>query len=121
MSGLLLDPFGVDDELDLVADDNAAGLEREVPLEAPLFAAHFGLGAEADAGVAPRGSLRSEVLTLERDRAGHAADSEITVQDEFAVAVVFDVGRRERRVPVLFGVEEVGRAQVLISLRVSAL
>ena len=41
-------------ELDLVGDEDAAGLERGVPGEAPVLAVDGGLALEADADVAER-------------------------------------------------------------------
>ena len=51
---LLLDPLGVDRELDLVADEHAARFERDVVRETPILAVDLGLGGEADSGVTPR-------------------------------------------------------------------
>ena len=92
------DPLGVDGELDLVADDDAAGLERDVPLEAPVLAVDLGLGAEADDGVAPRRALRAEVLAL-RATTGRVTSRMVRspYERELAVAVVVDLGRAEGR------------------------
>src|SRR4051794_34766440 len=66
-------------DADLVADQQAARLEGDVPLETPLLAADLGAGAEAGAGTAPGIGERSEILEVERHRAGDIEDGELTV------------------------------------------
>ena len=87
--------FGVDVELDLVADDDAAGLEGHVPLEAPVLAADLGLGAEADARVAPR---RGDVPRYSRSSVTGRVTS-LIVRSPVSVyspsPAVLDLGRAE--------------------------
>src|SRR5438477_12721429 len=83
---LLLDPLGVDRELDLVADEHAARFQRDVVRESPILAVDLGLGGESDSGVAPRRVLRAEVLALQGDGAGRVPHGELALQGELAVA-----------------------------------
>ena len=53
-------------ELDLVADQHAAGLQRGVPGHAEVLAADRGPGLEADAGVAERVDRGAQELHVER-------------------------------------------------------
>src|SRR5690606_10618976 len=59
---------------DLVADEDATGLEGGVPGEAVLLAGDLGSGGEADAGVAERVGGRAVVLDLEGGGLRHAVD-----------------------------------------------
>src|SRR2546423_4353874 len=52
--GRLLDGLHVDLDLDLVADQDAAGLQRLIPLQTPLAAVDLGRGVGAGALAAPR-------------------------------------------------------------------
>ena len=75
--GRLLDGLDLQADLDLVPDQDAAGLERGVPVQAEVLAVERRPGAEPGHGEAVRALVRAQVLALERDRAGDAADGQI--------------------------------------------
>src|SRR6187402_2676810 len=81
-------------ELDLLGDEDAAGLERGVPGQAPVLAVDAGAALEADAQVAERVAGRAVGLELDRDRLGLALDREVAGDDP-VVAVALDLGRGE--------------------------
>src|SRR5436190_13044958 len=112
---LLEHGFRVDVQPDLVAHDDAAAFEYDVPLEAPVLTADLGGRAESGALVAPRRADRAEVLELERDRPGHVLDREVADEPIGAVARVLDLGRAERRGGMVLGVAEVRAAEVLVA------
>src|SRR5439155_23983143 len=58
----------------------------------------------------------AQELALERDRAGDAADGQVALDGELAVALRLDAGAGEGEIRVALGVEEVGRAQVRVAL-----
>src|SRR6187402_213731 len=64
-------------ELDLLGDEDAAGLERGVPGEAPVLAVDGGLALEADAGVAERVHGGAGLLELDRDGLGDVLDGQV--------------------------------------------
>src|SRR5437867_843887 len=112
----LLDGLGFDLDGDLLADEDAAGLEGLVPAEAERLPVELGLGREAEADAAPgvgRAALEGE---LERDRLGHALDREVAIDDVVALA------RLPHRPALVahgrpgFGVEEVAGAEVAVTL-----
>src|SRR5690606_8690223 len=98
----------LDLEDDLLADQHATGHERGVPRQPPVFAVD--LGSCTDAG--HLGTPRVRTDTLERrgqlDRAGDAADGQVTDHDELRTSDVPDLGRPERDLGVVLDVEEVG-------------
>src|SRR3954464_5725996 len=73
-----LDRGEVEEDLDLLADEHAAGLEGLVPVEAELGALDLADDLEADAGVAPRVLVDALRDALEDDLAGGAADGQVT-------------------------------------------
>ena len=64
--GLLERDVGLD--LDLVADQPAAGLEGDVPVESPVLAVDLGPGAEAGPARAVHAGVEAEELDIEVDR-----------------------------------------------------
>src|SRR6476660_10651207 len=80
---LRLDGFQVERDLHLVADDDAAGLERGVPRETPVFPVDAGGGSSTDACEAPWIlHFRSRAIHLQHDCAGHAAYRQIALDLE---------------------------------------
>src|SRR5690349_11607731 len=102
-------------ELDLLGDEDAAGLERGVPGEAPVLAVDAGAALEADAQVAERVAGRAGRLEGDRDRLGLPLDGQLTGDDP-VLAVALDLGRGEGDLLVVVGVEEVGRAEVAVAV-----
>src|SRR5581483_5194354 len=104
-----------DVDLDFVAHEHAAGLERLVPLEAPLAAADRALRAETEAIVAPRILAGARLLDVEDDLVRLIANREIA-RDFVVAARAFDLLALEDHLREFLRVEEVGRAQVAVAL-----
>src|SRR5262245_24851293 len=115
----LLDQLQLDVDLDLIADQPAAGLERHVPIQAPLLAADLSLRIKPGAGGAPRRRGLAGVLDVQRDGLGHVADGQIAVQLAAIGAELLDTRALERNIRVGLDVEEIRRAQVPIALLVA--
>src|SRR5690242_16183017 len=64
----------VDLELDLVADEPAAGFKCDVPVQAPVLAVDGRRRREAGTSTAVHTLVEAEELDLEVDRPGHVAD-----------------------------------------------
>src|SRR4051794_2058138 len=79
---LLLDGGDLELEDDLLADEDAAGLEGGVPADAPVLAVDRHVALEAHAAVAPRVDGGSGVLEVEGDRLGDALDAQIAGDPE---------------------------------------
>ena len=94
-------------ELDLLAHEDAAGLEGRVEGEVPVGAVDGDLTLEADPGVAERVLGRAGLLEGDRDRLGDAVDGEVAGDGPLG-AVALDVGRDEGDLRVVGDVEEVG-------------
>src|SRR3954453_20598362 len=75
--GSLGDGGDVELELDLVRHQEAAGLQRGVPGQAPLLAGDGGVTLEADPDVAERVAGGAGGLELDADRLGDAADGQV--------------------------------------------
>src|SRR3954454_23399142 len=97
-------------ELDLVRHQEATGLERGVPGQAPLLAVEGGAALEAEAGVAERVLGRAGQLEVDRDRLGDVLDGQVA-GDRPVVAVAGDLGGDEGDLGVGLDVEEVGAVQ----------
>src|SRR5688500_100012 len=69
--------LGTDLDLDLLADEHAAGLERLVPRDAELFAVDLGGRAEPDDLLAPRALRVPLELDVELDLAGDVANRQV--------------------------------------------
>jgi hypothetical protein len=61
-------------EGDLLTDEDAAGFERSVPIDAPILAVHGGRAVQPDAGVAVRVDGGAAVLEPNRDGLGDVLD-----------------------------------------------
>jgi len=112
---------GLDLELDadLAADDDTAGLDREVPGGAEVVPVDLGDGREPGPLTAPRIVAPAQVLELERDRPGDAADREVTVNPVLTLAVLGDRGAPERELREPLDVEEVGAAEMGVAVGVA--
>src|ERR1700688_1348173 len=77
LSRLVLPELAVDLELDLLADEQAATTEGNVPVEPPVGAGDGPGQRAADLDVAVRVNGRATVLVIERDLAGDAFDLKV--------------------------------------------
>src|SRR5581483_4676619 len=113
---LLVDRLDVDLEVDFVADQEAARLERGVPVQAELLAVDLAADLEARHLLAPRVLAAPEQGRVEHDGARHAADRQVAVDPGRVGAGRLDpcAGEGDRR--ILLDVEEVGRSQVAVAL-----
>src|SRR5690606_7473062 len=110
----LLDRRDVELEVDLLAHEDAAGLQGGVPVHAPVLAVDGGLALEADALVAERVDGRAGVGEVDRDGLGRALDGEVTGDPVLGVAELLDLGAAERDLRVGVHVEEVVAPQVRV-------
>src|SRR5213076_2395538 len=113
--GSLRDGGDVELELDLVRHQEAAGLERGVPGQAPVLAGQGGLALEADAQVAEGVASGAAGLEIDADRLADTSDGEVA-GDRPVVAVALDVRRGEGDRGVRLDLEEVGAAQVRVAV-----
>src|SRR5437870_3270565 len=104
--GCFLDRLDLDGQLDLVADDHAAGLQREVPGEPEVLAIDRRSRREAGAQLSPHVLLAAGVVDLENDLAGRAADGEVARDAQAARARLLDALAGEGHVREVLGVEE---------------
>src|SRR5436853_410922 len=118
---VLLDGLDLELEAGLLAHENAAALEGGIPGEAEVLTVDLGAGREAGPTAAPGVGRPTVVLDVEGDGLGHAVDGEVTHEAETARRVPLHPGAPERDLGVPLDVEEVGRAQVLVPLRVAGL
>src|SRR5690349_18062251 len=108
----------LEDELDLVRDEEAAGLERGVPDQAPVPAVQGGRAVPTRAGVAVRVLGDAVELPGDIDGVGHPGDGEVAGGDDL-IAVDLHGRAREGDAGVLCDLEEVGAAQVAVALVVA--
>src|SRR6478672_10520363 len=112
----VLDGRDVELELDLLADEHAAGLERGVPGQAPVLAVDGGRALEADAQVAEGVTGRAGGLELDGDRLGDALHGQVAGDQPGGGVLALDLGRDEGDLLVVVGVEEVGGLQVAVAV-----
>src|SRR5690606_22162929 len=112
----LADHLCVDAELDVFRDEQAAGLEHLVPGQSPLGAVDLALGLGSETRVAPRVGHGPGHFCREGDGVRGASDREVT-PDLQVVAVAGYGGRLEGDVGVVVRVEEVGAAEVRVTIR----
>src|SRR3984957_12444335 len=106
LSRLVLPELTVDLQLDLLADEQAAATEGNVPVEPPVGAGNGPGQGAADLGVAVGVDDRAAVLVVERDLASDVFDLQVT-RDLELVAGGRDGLQREDDLRVLLDVEEV--------------
>src|SRR3712207_3960908 len=108
---------GLDLELDvdLVAAGDGAAVHRHVDVHAELLAGDLGLGAEAGAGAAVGVGAEAVELELQGDRLGDALDGQVALDGPVG-AVGADGGGPEGHLGVVAHVEEVGGADVRVTL-----
>src|SRR5215210_1690226 len=104
---------------DLVADQNAAGLQRGVPGDAVVLAAYRHRALEAQPHVAERVGRGALELERDGDRVGDAPDRQVARQLEGRLVQLAHRGRDEGDLRVLGQGEEVVAAQVLVALGVA--
>lgn len=109
--------LALDLDLDLLADQDAAGLQRLVPGQAELLAVDLGRDREAPDVLAPRVGAGAAVLDGELDRLGDVADGEVTDEGELVTGVADDAGAAEGQRGELLRGEEVFAAQVGVAVR----
>src|SRR3954466_4268701 len=88
---LLEDGLGGDQDVDLVTDEEAPAVHRDVEVNAPLLARDRGRALEPGARATPRGRLGPEELDVQGDRLGDALDGQVA-GDQQALATVLDPG-----------------------------
>src|SRR3954471_977794 len=115
---LLEDGLHGDQDVDLVADEKASAVHRDVEVDAPLLAGDRRGALEARAGAAPRVGLDAEELDVQGDRLGDALDGQVTGHEQ-ALAAVLDAGADEGHRAVVLHVEEVAGAQVRVTVLVA--
>src|SRR6478752_9781093 len=98
-------------ELDLVADQPAAGLEGDVPVEAPVLAIDLGLGAETGPPRAVHPGVEAEELDVEVDRLGDVLDRHVGGDHEAIAAPWPDLRRHDADLGVRLGGEEITASQ----------
>src|SRR4051812_3210455 len=101
LSELRLHRREVEEDLDLLADEHAAGLQRLVPVEAEVAALDLADDLEPDAGVAPRVLVDALRNALEDDLAGGAADREVTGDPVGLLVELLDLGGLEGQLLVV--------------------
>src|SRR5690242_20192386 len=110
LSSLLSQPFGcaatlngsgfhelhVERDRDLVADQDAAGLQRGIPRQPVILAVDPGGGRQPDTRIAP-GILRrlGRAFDSESDSASHAMDRQVALHRQLTVAAAPDLRRPE--------------------------
>src|SRR5690606_28634145 len=107
----------VDFDLDLVADQNAAGFQCSVPGDAEFLAGDGGRSEEANAGCAECVYCLAAEFCVEFNFLGHAADGQVANENELA-RVALDGGGLEGHGWELLGVEEVFTLQVAVAIGV---
>src|SRR6478672_9737112 len=105
----------VDFELDLVADQPAAGLEGDVPVETPVLAIDLGLGVETCPARAVHANVEAEELDIEVDRLGDILDRHVGGDDELVATLRLDPRGYDADLRVGLDREEVVAPQVRVT------
>src|SRR3954471_21167729 len=113
----LLRQLQVGDDRDLVGESRLATRQRVVPADAELVAVDLRLELQAEALAAERIRERVRDDAGDLDGLGVALDRDLAV-DRQLVAVAADVLRLEGQLRMALGVEEVGRLQMGLEVRV---
>src|SRR5438105_4530714 len=101
------DGFDLEVQRDLVADDDAAGFEDCVEVDAEIAALDLAGGGEPCTGPAVWIGAEAAEFEVQRDGLGHASERELSVED-VAVAVRSNAGGSVGHHLVGVDVEEVG-------------
>ena len=107
---LLKDRFEFDRNLDLIADDESAGLERNVVGQTVILAIDACFSAYGDDLRAPRRGVATIVGGLEDDWAGHVPDRQIASDFIGLVVDLLDLAALEGYRRIFLNLEEVGRS-----------
>src|SRR3712207_6016381 len=91
------DGLELDLDVDPLAHEPATGLDRDVPGHVPVLALDRGRGSRGEHRLPERASAHAEVLALQGDGPGHAADRQIAVELEVRIAGHADGRARERQ------------------------
>ena len=113
------DGLDVDLDVDVLADEDAAGLERLVPLQPEVPAIDPRLRREGHALVAPGVLAAAELFDVELHGLGHPVDRQVAGHGVLLLAGLLDLRALVRQLRVLLGVEEVGRLEVPVALRLA--
>src|SRR6266516_2057114 len=115
--GWVEDGFDLDEDLDAVADDHPAAVQGDVGADAEVAPVELGGGREAGPGAAVGVAGEAVDVQGQGDRPGHPVQGQLAADVE-AVLAVADAGGAEGHRRVGVGLEEVGRAEVLVALGV---
>src|SRR5690554_1826237 len=110
--------LNLDRNLDLVADEEPAGLEGGVPVQPVILTVDLRPGLESDLLIAPRVASRAEVLALQLDRLCDAAKGKLAYEREAVARNITDFRALEGDGGVLVRLEEVGRTEVVVALAI---
>src|SRR5205085_8285541 len=106
----------LDLQIDFLAHEEAAGLQGDVPRDAPVLTINLGAGGEADPEAAPRIDARALVLGVQDHGARDVTDGEIAGDPKLVAADPLHLRGPERDRGVRLDLEEVGRTEVRVSL-----
>ena len=104
-------------ELDLLGDEDAAGLERGVPGQAPVLAVDGGATLEADAQVAERVLGGTGLLEDDRDGLGDVLDGQVAGDRPSRSPSRSTEVEEKRDLREVLGVEEVAGLEVAVAVR----
>src|SRR6266571_3526250 len=114
------DALGFDVDRDLLADGDAAAGDRAVVADTEVVPVDLAGGGEACPGAAEGVRTEAVHLKLQGDEPGDTADRELAVKQE-VVPVGADIGGAERHRRVRLDLEEVGAADVVVSVRLAGI
>src|SRR5450631_2610203 len=106
------DELHIQHDLDLLADENAAALDRDVPGQAEVLAVDLSGGLEAGAGAAPWVGADATEVQVEAGRLRDSLDGQQALE-----SVVADLGRLKGHDRIAVNIEEVGGLHVRVSVR----
>src|ERR1700681_3324760 len=114
----LLDHFGVDVDVNVVADAHAAVVHSGVPFHAEVLTINLGGGVHGGALIAPRIFYRGgRSLYIQNNLPGITANGEIAGYFEFAWGNLLDLGGFERHGGEVIDVKEMITAEILVAGR----
>src|ERR671918_1127664 len=114
-TGFAFGKLEVDLELDLLAHQDAAGVERHIPVEAPVAAIDRARQRATDFAVAGGIDAVAAVLVVELDLVGDALDREIG-DDLVAISLLSDLLGLEDYRGVVLDIEEIRAPEVLVAI-----